>query len=127
MADTDDLDEPKPGRATAARGGLAASIRRRPRVSVVAAVLLSLAFTAVTTPILLADSWLGLGRAAIEVGQPAPVTVRVPQFGGHIDETRGVAVGGGAGGGAIVIARGERVDGPTASLVEDIRARQAAG
>lgn len=84
------------------RGELARVIPRRPRVSFGLGVVLALAFGLVVTTAVTAERWLAtLGAGQIEIGEPAPITVRVAPFAGK--ETSAAHLGGGG----IVIARGE--------------------
>ncbi len=87
-----------------ARSGLAKVIPRRPRVSWGLGIALALAFAVLVTPAITADRWLtSLGSGAVELGKPAPLTVRVPVFTGLMTEDQRIG-GNGAG---VVIARGE--------------------
>jgi len=83
------------------RAALAKAIPRRPRVSFVFGIVLSIAFALVVTTAVTAERWLGtLGLGEIELGQPAPVTLRVAPFAGK--ETKEMHLGGGG----VVIQRG---------------------
>ena len=58
------------------RARLSDVIRRRARVTPLTAVILSLAFALVVTPVVLAEAWFVAPR--VTAGQPANVTVRSP-------------------------------------------------
>lgn len=91
------------------RARLSDVIRRRARVTPLTAVILSLAFALVVTPVVLAEAWFVAPR--VTAGQPANVTVRVPAFDGWDDQQ--VA----GRGGSVVIARGEIADRRQAAVV----------
>ncbi|HEU0036888.1 MAG TPA: HDIG domain-containing protein [Kofleriaceae bacterium] len=81
---------------------LGKQIPRRPRVTAWLGVAFAFAFALLVTPAITADRWLDvLGFGTVELGQPAPYSVRVPPFAGA--ETRDAHVGGGG----YVVARGE--------------------
>jgi putative nucleotidyltransferase with HDIG domain len=93
--------------ATPNRARLAAVIPHRPKVSWPLAIALGAAFTLLITPILVAESWLGI---EIRAGEPAGATVRIPEFAGLATPDAVV------GGGSIVVARGEVPDEERAAL-----------
>jgi hypothetical protein len=98
---------------TGPQAQLAAAIPRRPRVGALSSVVLSLLFAALFAPIVLADRWLA---PPIVVGQPAPITIRVPAFQGI--QAPGVTIRGGG----VVVARGEIVEGSQADAIAAARA-----
>jgi cyclic-di-AMP phosphodiesterase PgpH len=84
------------------RAALRSLIRARPRSSALAAVALSLVFATLATPVIMAESW-AVSSAGLRAGEPAPYTVRTPQFSGYGDGARTILLSGGP----IVAARGE--------------------
>jgi putative nucleotidyltransferase with HDIG domain len=93
-----------------------AIIRGRPRAGPIAGLIMSVVFGALMTLVATADSWV-VDRDAFVVGRPAPITVRVPLFQGFRADGGGLS----AGGGAILIDRGDVVDARTADLIAAIR------
>lgn len=107
------------GSGTPSRSGLREVIPRRVKVGPALAILLALGFALAMTPVMRLDVWLvQSGALAIEPGEPAPVTVRVPPFSDGADAFRG---------GAIVIARGDVADKVTAAQVAAVRAQTPRG
>jgi putative nucleotidyltransferase with HDIG domain len=124
MTDPSAAAPPVPASAPPAmpsQGRLAAVIPRRPRVSTPLGILIALSFAAVVAPAITMDRWLGV---TVEAGKPAPITVRVPLFGGA-DLGSDLETGDLRGGG-IVVARGELVSGSDADNVRRLQATQPA-
>ena len=109
--------------ATPSRAHLAAVIPHRIKVGPVAGLLLALLFALAVTPVLRVDAWLAAsGSLDVVAGEPSPVTVRIPPF-------AGTDLGGleHAGGGAILIARGDVATPLQADAVQVFRAHQPRG
>ena len=68
----------KTGRVASAQSLIAP----QPRVGRLGAVVISLAFAALATPVVMSDETIRLSGITIEEGEPAPVTLRVAQFSG---------------------------------------------
>lgn len=102
----------------ATRAQLAKVIRRRPKVSPLVAVLLSVAFASVAALVVTMDLLLaGAGEPAFRPGEPAPMTVRVPLFSGFSDDRHEI------GHGTVVVARGEMLTRENVDLVHAVRAQ----
>jgi len=95
-------------------------IRVRPRVTPLASLALAAVFALLATPIVLLDSW---AQSDLTAGEPAPVTVRIPQFAGFGPEGSPDRLQGGG----VVVARGQVVDEATAQLASRIRAEHPTG
>ena len=97
------MSESEPiSKTRATRAQLAKVIRRRPRVGLGTALLLSVAFATLATPLVALDLILAsTGSPAFVAGQPAPVTVRVPHFEGFTDARYALRQG------AVVVTRGQ--------------------
>ncbi|MFT3699720.1 MAG: HDIG domain-containing protein [Kofleriaceae bacterium] len=80
----------------------APSAPRRPKVTWGLTIALAIGFALVVLPIVTADRWVGAIAGRVVAGEPAPLTVRVPPFAG-LDTPDGRI----AGGGGVVIARGD--------------------
>ncbi|HUH04534.1 MAG TPA: HDIG domain-containing protein [Kofleriaceae bacterium] len=97
-------------------------IRSRARANVLVTLVLSAAFAALATPIVLLDSWLQASYE-IEAGEPSPITVRIPQFTGFGAEGAPDRLEGGQ----VVVARGQMVDESAELAVRRIRADRPSG
>src|SRR5258706_10618466 len=85
--------------------------------------LFAIAFALVAMPTILAERWLG--AAHVERGEPAPITVRVPQFAGaNVERDDGAGVYHVDGG--VLLARGE-TDASRAEIAQELEAAQPAG
>jgi cyclic-di-AMP phosphodiesterase PgpH len=104
------------------RSALRSVIRARPRSSALAAVALSLLFATLATPVIMADSW-AISPAALQAGEPAPYTVRTPQFSGYGDGARAILLTGGP----IVVARGEVLSDETAAAARAVAESRPSG
>ncbi|WP_428264051.1 HDIG domain-containing metalloprotein [Haliangium sp.] len=107
-----------PSKVRGTRAQLSKVIRRRPKVRPGTALLLSLAFAALATP--LAAGELIMAAAGLPVfapGEPAPITVRVPQFSGFTDGNYELTQG------AVVVARGQITQRSDVALVAAVRAK----
>ena len=105
----------------ATRAQLAKVIRRRPKVSPLLAVVLSVVFASVATLVVAMDLLLAsAGEPAFRVGEPAPITVRVPLFSGFSDDRHEI------GHGTVVVARGELLTRENVDLVDAVRAQHPA-
>jgi putative nucleotidyltransferase with HDIG domain len=94
------------------RAELARAIPRRARVRWWLGIVLAIVFATVAMATITAPHWLGsLGIAKLEVGKPAPITIRVPPLAGV--ETKGGAHVGGVG----AIARGDAKAGGAGVLI----------
>ncbi len=91
-------------------------IRGRPKAGPITGAALALAFAVLMTGIATADEFL-IWEADIELGQPAPFTIRVPHFSGLRDDETGVTIGGGS----VVVRRGDLVDQDAALAVSTLR------
>ncbi len=99
-----------------------ALITVRPRVSWPLAVVMSLLFAAIATPLVMGDSLLeSASSLAVTPGKPAPVTVRIPQFRGFEDGSASLR------GGAVIVSRNTLVTDDTAALVSRVRAAHPSG
>ncbi len=98
--------QPVPQRSLASlrspRGELAKTIPRRPRVSLGLGLAMAFVFALLVMPTLTLDRLLAkAGMAEVELGKPAPITVRVPSLAGFETVEKRFGSGG------IVIARGQ--------------------
>lgn len=111
-------DSELPEKASADRAKVAQVIRRRPKVGPVMGLFMSVVFALIATPLVSLDLLLtGADVPAFVPGEPAPMTIRVPQFSGFSDDRYEVSQG------AVVVARGQEVDRATADLVHAVRAQ----
>jgi cyclic-di-AMP phosphodiesterase PgpH len=99
-------DGPRRKRSGAGKGpggaSLTRAIPRRPRVGVLAGLILALGFGLLITPTIAIDTWLvQLDKLEVSPTARAAATVRVPLFAGHRDGAIRVD------GGGVLIARGE--------------------
>lgn len=97
-------------------------IRPRPRSSPWIAALLALAFAAITTPVIMADSW-AVSASGLVAGEPASHTVRTLQFSGYGNEARSIHLVGGP----IVVERGEMLSGESAAAAQAVAESRASG
>ncbi|MEZ4359142.1 MAG: HDIG domain-containing protein [Kofleriaceae bacterium] len=101
---------------------LARSIPRRPRVGILAGLLLAIGFATVVTPTIAIDTWLvQLGKLAVAPDARADITVRVPPFAGSRSGSFDVK------GGGILVARGEAFGRDRAAAVAEIYAATPRG
>ncbi len=108
--------------STPARGELAKSIPRRPRVSLGLGLVLSVVFALVAMPTITMDRLLAkAGMANVVLDQPAPLTVRVPSLAGFETVEKRFGNGG------IVIARGQIARQPDVDNVRAVIAAAPAG
>ena len=111
-------DSERTEKASAGRAKVAQVIRRRPKVGPVMGLFMSVVFALIATPLVSLDLLLsGAGVPAFVPEEPAPMTIRVPQFSGFSDDRYEVDQG------AVVVARGQVVDQGTADLVQAVRAQ----
>lgn len=100
----------------ATRAKLAKVIRRRPKVRPLVAVVMSVLFAGLVTPVVAVDLILAsTGVVTFVPGEPAPLTVRVPRFSGFSDDRFELSHG------SVVVARGQMVDRRTAEVVQAVR------
>ncbi len=113
------MSESEPiSKTRATRAQLAKVIRRRPRVGLGTALLLSVAFATLATPLVALDLILAsTGSPAFVAGQPAPVTVRVPHFEGFTDARYALRQG------AVVVTRGQILKRADVALVRAVQAK----
>jgi cyclic-di-AMP phosphodiesterase PgpH len=108
--------------ALADRAKLAQVVRRRPKVGPLAALLMSLVFALVAAPLVMADVLLiKSGAVTFEVGEAAPLTLRVPQFSGFT--SKGIELSEGS----VVVGRGAIVDDTRATLARAVIAEIPSG
>jgi cyclic-di-AMP phosphodiesterase PgpH len=106
------------------RGGaaLAKAVPRRPRVGVLAGLILAFGFGLLITPTIAIDTWLvQLGTLEVGPEDRAAITVRVPLFAGHHDGSMRVK------GGGILVARGEEFGRDRAAATAEIYAATPRG
>lgn len=101
---------------------LAKAIPRRPRVGVIAGLLLAIGFGLLITPTITIDTWLvQLGKVPVSPTAEASMTVRVPLFAGHRDGAIRVD------GGGVLVARGEVFGRDRAAATHEIYAATPRG
>jgi len=92
-------------------------IKQRPRAGAIGGVLIALCFALLATPLATAEQWL-LDDSDLVIDAEAPITIRVPQFSGYRSRIDDLA----ASQGAVLVARGERIDRQQSLLLRTMRA-----
>lgn len=107
--------DPPPVRKTSLISG-------RPRAGAGLGIIMSVVLAAALSPVLMVDRWIG-GATALESGDTAPITIRVPQ----LASTPGPVSGHVLRGGAIVVQRGQVLDARSAEMAAGVIAKRPAG